>query len=105
MELADINCKRKWLLGVGESKSPVEIDYFAKAPDKQHSHKKINEYYIVTKGSFEILINEKRLSVKKGQVLFVEPGEVHGIIKTSPNLKCFLIKWPSIKDDKLVKGE
>ena len=95
-----MNSGKKWLLGIGESKSPVEIGYCEDCSDKQHFHKEVNEYYIVTEGSFEILINGRKTSVTKGQVLFVEPGEIHGITKTSPDLKCFLVKWPSGKEDK-----
>jgi mannose-6-phosphate isomerase-like protein (cupin superfamily) len=102
MEINNINSGEKWLLGIQKSKSPIEIGYFEKTSDLQHSHHGINEYYLVFSGQMKMDINGKQYTLKSGDVLFIEPGEKHRVVSTSPALKCFLVKWPHLPKDKAI---
>ena len=102
MEITNISSNKKWLLGIQKSKSPVEIGYFEKAQDKLHYHNKVSEYYLLFSGQMKIIINHKELILKQGSILFIQPKEKHQVINTSKDLKCFLVKWPHLPDDKVI---
>ena len=48
-----------------------------------HSHKDQEEVYIFTKGEGEMQIDDKRFSVKDGDIVLVEKGEFHKVFNTS----------------------
>ncbi len=102
MEIADIKSQKKWLLGVDDSRSPLEIGYFEIPKDQYHFHEKVFEYYIISSGELTIMIDGKNIILREGNICFVEPGEKHQIINGSRNLKCFLVKFPHLPDDKVV---
>ena len=102
MELANISSNKKWLLGIEGSKSPIEIGYIDKLIDQSHYHKRVHEYYIVVSGSMKMIVEGKEILIKAGNILYVEPKEKHMISGGNKELKCFLIKWPHIPDDKIL---
>ena len=101
MELANISSKKKWLLGVEGSKSPVEIGYIDKLTDQMHYHEDVHEYYIVVSGNMKMLVERKEVLLKAGTILYIEPKEKHRISGGDKELKCFLIKWPHMPEDKV----
>ena len=100
MELANINSNKKWLLGTEGSKCPVEIGYFEKADDRLHYHEKIFEYYLVFSGKMTLLVSTEEFELKAGDVCCVFPEEKHLVVNCSKNLRCFLVKYPHLPEDK-----
>ena len=106
MEKININSRHKaWLLGVDESKSPIEIaygtkkDYDGRLP---HKHEKVHEYYIIIKGTGKLCINNIETTLKEGDVIYIEPGEIHNIESISEDFQNYTIKWPHLPKDKII---
>lgn len=59
----------------------------------EHFHTDTIEVFYCIRGNAEFLVNGKYISIKKGNLLFVEPGEIHSIpeIKEETELLYFLI--------------
>ena len=102
MELVNISSKKKWLLGIEGSKSPIEIGYIDILTDQLHYHEHIHEYYIIISGNMKMIIDSKEIILKAGDILYVEPEEKHMISGGDKELKCFLIKWPNDSKDKII---
>ena len=83
MEIANIQSNKKWLLGVEGSRSPIEIGHFEIPNDQYHYH-------------------EKETVLNTGSICCVEPFEKHEVISGSKDLKCFLLKFPHLPDDKII---
>ncbi|SRR3989338_4313678 len=102
MEIANIQSNKKWLLGVEGSRSPIEIGHFEIPNDQYHYHEKVYEYYIVYVGELTIVIDGKETVLNTGSICCVEPFEKHEVISGSKDLKCFLLKFPHLPDDKII---
>ena len=102
MELSNLNRGPKWIMGVNESNSPVEIGFFKSCADVMHHHESVYEYYVVLEGSLILRLQNKELALKKHDVLCVFPNEDHAVIQTSPDLQCMLLKYPHLPDDKIL---
>jgi mannose-6-phosphate isomerase-like protein (cupin superfamily) len=77
MEIADISSGKKWLLGIEDSKCPVEIGYFEIPVDKYHFHEKVYEYYLVFSGQMKMIVNDNEIILDRGKICCIEPGEKH----------------------------
>jgi len=102
MEIADIQANKKWLLGTENSRSPIEIGYFEIPNDRYHYHEKVYEYYLVCSGELTILVDDKKIILRAGNVCCIEPKERHQVINGSKDLKCFLAKFPHLPDNKII---
>lgn len=102
MEIADTQSGEKWLLGIGESRSPVEIGYFEIANDQYHYHKEVYEYYLVSCGELTLVVEGEHVNLHQGNVCCIEPGEKHHVVHASDDLRCFIVKFPHLPDDKVV---
>lgn len=94
----------KWLFGPWESKSPVEIgcinkEVFGKKPRVYHFHKKIFEYFLVSKGWARLRVGDEIIKIKQGENIMVEPTERHGLVEISNDFECFVVKYPHAPKD------
>ena len=72
---------------------------------KKHYHQKSEEIIMVTKGSGEIVINDKEITVAENIIIFVEPGDIH-YAKSSMNdvLEYIAISLPAfVGHDYIIK--
>ena len=98
----DTGCEKTWIMGPWNSNSPIEIGYLTKAKGTVHKHSEIFEYYVVLEGGLKLSIDVVEHELKKGEICLAEPEEVHGVIYTSYDLRCLLIKYPSRLNDKTI---
>lgn len=70
--------------------------------DKLHLHTKDTEYYLVLRGSMEILINDKVIKVTKDKCLETFPNEKHKIVSYEENTEYIVIRTNLIPGDKVV---
>jgi mannose-6-phosphate isomerase-like protein (cupin superfamily) len=62
-------------------------------PSEQlHHHSKVPEYYIFLRGEAEMEINGEITVVKSGDVLMIEPGETHRLVRIIEELDYMTIK-------------
>lgn len=86
--------------------SPVEIGeaYLTDVPSSEVRHKHpYHEFYVVLEGGAELEVEGKRVPLKAGSVVMVEPNEWHEVIAVSPQgARWVIIKERSEPDSKIV---
>ncbi len=69
--------------------------------EKNHYHKKLEEMFYFMKGEPLLLIGDKKIRVKEGDVYTVEPNEVHNLENdTEEEVWILFNKSPAIKGDR-----
>ena len=99
---ADKNTPKGWFAGPWNSELQIPIGYANEGIREKHVHEKMNEIYLVAKGSSTIVINKKEIELCAGDMLVVEPGEIHTFINSSEDYLHFVIHSPFVKDDKKI---
>ena len=51
--------------------------------NERHLHRELREVYLVARGSSTIVVNDNPIALHAGDVIVVEPGEVHTFIASS----------------------
>jgi mannose-6-phosphate isomerase-like protein (cupin superfamily) len=69
--------------------------------EQMHSHQTATEYYIFLKGKAEMIVNGDVISITKGDVLVIEPGEAHKLNKVLEEIDYIAIR-DSVDDNKVV---
>ncbi|MFA6466480.1 MAG: cupin domain-containing protein [Patescibacteria group bacterium] len=69
--------------------------------EKMHSHLNTTEYYIFLRGKAEMLVNNDIIKVAQGDVLMIEPGEMHKVNKIIEEIDYIAIRDSITKDKKL----
>ncbi len=68
-----------------------------------HVHPKGHEFYVFVKGRAEIMANEKTIKAEAGDIVMIEPGEKHKIIKILEETDYIVVKNnPDPSDKQLV---
>ncbi len=93
-----------WFCGPWNSKLDISIGYANEGINEAHFHEKMNEVYLIAKGSSVAVVNDRKIELAAGDILVVEPGEVHTFISSSPDYMHFVIHTPFVKDDKHLVG-
>jgi mannose-6-phosphate isomerase-like protein (cupin superfamily) len=60
----------------------------------------MREIYLVARGSSKAIVEDKEVALQAGDVLMVEPGEVHTFVDSSPDFMQFVVQSPFIVNDK-----
>ena len=101
----DLTQTKGWFLGPWNSDLSIPIGWATQGIDEPHLHAQMNEVYLVARGHSTALVNGEEVNLKVGDVLVVEPGEVHTFTKSSPDYLHFVLQSPFVKGDKVLKGE
>ncbi len=83
-----------WYMGPWNSKIEIPIGYANEGINEKHYHKKMNEIYLVAKGTSKAIVGDGEISLKSGDVLVVEPGEIHTFIENSSDYLYFCNSYP-----------
>jgi mannose-6-phosphate isomerase-like protein (cupin superfamily) len=83
---------------------PIPIGYANKGIDECHYHAQMHEVYLVARGESTVVVNDETVTLRSGEILVVEPGEVHTFIASSADYFHFVIQTPFIKGDKHSKA-
>lgn len=62
----------------------------------QHYHRQLYEVYLVARGSSTIAVGETSMTLHAGDVIVIEPGEVHTFVKSTPDYFHFVLQRPPI---------
>lgn len=68
--------------------------------EKMHTHLNATEYYIFLRGKAEMLVNNNVVEVAQGDVLVIEPGEIHKVSKIIEEIDYIAIR-DSTSEDKI----
>jgi mannose-6-phosphate isomerase-like protein (cupin superfamily) len=81
---------------------PISIGYANQDIDEKHYHAQMIEIYLIARGESTAVVGDKEITLSVGDVLVVEPGEVHTFTKSSANYSHFVIHTPFVSGDKIL---
>lgn len=81
---------------------PVPIGYANQGIDVPHLHEQMYEVYLVAWGWSTAVVNQQTIRLEAGDMLIIEPGEVHTFIESSAEYLHFVIHTPFVPGDKVV---
>ena len=91
-----------WFFGPWNSNVPVPVGYANEGIDLMHYHEKMYEVYLVAQGTSRMLIDGRQVDLNQGDVIALEPNEVHTFLSSSEDYFHFVIHTPFVKGDKVV---
>lgn len=101
----DTTQAKGWFIGPWNSVVDIPIGYANQAVDEPHSHTQMHEVYLVARGESTALVDGKEVALRTGDMLVVEPGEVHTFTAHSPDYLHFVIQTPFVRGDKVRSPE
>ena len=101
----DFTQAKGWFLGPWNSDLPIPIGWATQGIDEPHVHIEMNEVYLVARGHSTALVDGEEVNLNAGDILVVEPGEVHTFMQSSSDYLHFVLQSPFVKGDKVLKGE
>lgn len=84
-------------LKTAEALVPVEY------ANEKHYHERMFQIYLVARGQSVIVVNGTEFTSRQGDVLVVEPGEVHTFASSSKDYLPFVIHAPFVQGDKVIR--
>ena len=72
------------------------MGYANEGIDEPHVHSRVNEIYLVARGTSTLRVEQRTVSLSAGDVLFLEPGEAHTFLDSSPDYFHFVIHAPGV---------
>ncbi|KAA3665410.1 MAG: cupin domain-containing protein [Chloroflexi bacterium] len=91
-----------WFVGPWNSAVPTPVGYANEGIDEPHFHEQMFEVYLVARGWSTAVIDNQTITLKSGDMLVVEPSEVHTFTESSDDYLHFVIHTPFISGDKTV---
>ncbi len=91
-----------WYLGPWNSKVSIPIGFAVKGINEKHYHERMFEIYLVASGESIVVVGGKTVKLKSGDILVVEPNEVHSFTNNSDDYMHFVLHVPFVKDDKVL---
>ena len=77
IERADPAIVKGWCLGPWNSDLPITLGYAPKGIDERHIHTRMTEIYLVARGTSELRVCDRTVTLTPGDVVVVESGEPH----------------------------
>jgi mannose-6-phosphate isomerase-like protein (cupin superfamily) len=99
IERADPAIVKGWYLGPWNSDLSLSLGYAPKGIDEPHVHTRITEIYLVARGTSELRVGERTVTLAAGDVVVVEPGEPHTFLDSSPDYFHFVIQTPGLEGE------
>jgi len=89
-----------WYVGPWNSNLPTPIGYANEGVAEKHYHAQTYEVYLVARGKSTAIVDDQEITLVAGDVLVVEPGEVHTFADSSKDYFHFVVHTPFVKGDK-----
>jgi len=89
-----------WYVGPWNSDIPIPIGYANEGVNEKHYHAQMTEVYLIAKGTSVAVVDEIAISLQAGDILIVEPGEVHTFSSSSEDYLHFVLQTPFVQGDK-----
>ena len=97
LETADKAQEKGWYCGPWDSDLGISLGYANKGVDEPHMHRQMTEIYFMARGTAVIRVESETIELVQGQMLVVEPGEVHTFLASSPDHFHFVIQVPGLQ--------
>jgi len=89
-----------WLTGPWDSAIPVALGFADCGVDDLHHHEEMYEIYLVARGEGTAMVDGEAVRPRAGDLLAVEPGEVHTFVTSSEDYLHFVVQAPFVAGDK-----
>jgi mannose-6-phosphate isomerase-like protein (cupin superfamily) len=100
LEQANVLDDKGWYAGPWNSALPISVGFATKGVDEPHVHSQVTEIYLVARGSAEIRVEQRTITLSAGDMLVVDPGEAHTFVSSSPDYYHFVIHTPGLAGEK-----
>ena len=70
--------------------------------NEPHYHRELREVYLVARGNSTMLVDGKEIILTAGDVIVLEPGEIHTFLSNSPDYFHFVLHCPQVRGDKVI---
>jgi 2-polyprenyl-3-methyl-5-hydroxy-6-metoxy-1,4-benzoquinol methylase len=95
-----------WFVGPWNSEVPIPIGYANAGVNESHYHSEMYEVYLVAQGQSTAVVDGRRVELKAGDILVIEPGEVHTFVNSTEDYLHFVVHTSFVEGDKhLIKDE
>ena len=94
--------RKGWLAGPWNAGLAVSIGYANQGIDDLHLHLRMTEVYLVARGSAQARVGNQLVHLEAGDVLIVEPNEVHTFLSSSPDYFHFVLHTPALPEHEAV---
>ena len=99
--VADRTPAKGWAVGPWNSSVPIAVGYANQGVDLKHYHAQMFEVYLVAQGESTVVVDDAELTLCAGDVLVVEPHEVHTFTWSTPDYFHFVVQAPFVTGDKV----
>lgn len=89
-----------WSIGPWNSEISIPIGYANEGVQERHVHDQMYEVYLIAQGSSVIEVDGIEISLRSGDILVVEPGEIHTFRSSSHDYFHFVLQTPFVSGDK-----
>ena len=94
-----------WSVGPWNSAVPIPIGYANQGINEAHYHAVMHEVYLIVRGASTALVGGQEVRLAAGDILVVEPGEVHTFLESSEEYFHFVLQIPFTPGDKHLPEE
>ena len=78
------------------------IGFANQGVSEKHYHCELCEVYLVATGSSIIVVDDVQITLSAGDVMVIEPGEVHSFVSSTPDYFHFVLHCPPVEGDKVL---
>jgi mannose-6-phosphate isomerase-like protein (cupin superfamily) len=90
---------KNWYAGPWNTDLPISIGYANTAINQPHLHRQITEIYLIARGTAELSVNSQTVKVSAGDMIWIQPGEAHTFLSSSPEYFHFVIHIPGLPEE------
>ena len=91
-----------WYIGPWNSDIPIPVGYANEGINEKHYHAQMYEIYLIAKGTSTAIVGKVTIPLQAGDMLVVEPGEVHTFFASSEDYLHFVVQAPFVQGDKVL---
>jgi quercetin dioxygenase-like cupin family protein len=97
---ADASQEKGWFVGPWNAPVSIPVGYAHAGVDERHYHREMVEICLVARGRSTAIVDGAPVTLTAGQILVVEPGEVHTFADSSDDYFHFVVQAPFVAGDK-----
>jgi len=95
---AELGAAKGWYFEPWNAELPVSIGYAHEEIDDPHVHQRTTEIYLVARGTSQLRVEQKTISLGPGDVAVIEPGEADAFLTSSSDYLHFIAHVPDLAD-------
>ena len=86
----------------GDAPVQLAVKFGQEGLGPAHYHRTMSEYFFVLDGELWLTVGEEEVHLEQGDLLIVDPGEPHQMLRRSPDARYLLLMPKATPNDKVV---